>query len=108
MDLASCYAVPQVQSGMLSHRCRYLMAFTEGIPLCETLYVNECRHCGHQTFAAVPIYTDNLLPSKKKCIKLNACYGSFNIKTCYMVAKLLINCIQCRERRKGGVVKRKV
>jgi hypothetical protein len=81
------------------------MAFTKGIPLCETLYVSVCFACGDKSFAAVPIYTDNLLPSN---IPKNACYVSFNIQTCYIVATVLKNCIKCRERGKGGVVTRKV
>lgn len=88
------------------------MAFTEDVPLCETRCVSVCFAYGEnfKSFAAVSIYTDNLLPSNipKKCITFNACYVSFNTQTCYIVATLLANCIKCRERGKGEVVKRKV
>jgi len=39
------------------------MAFTEGIPLCETFYVSVCFACGDKSFAAVSVYMDNLLPN---------------------------------------------
>jgi hypothetical protein len=73
--------------------------------LCERLFA-----CGDKSFAAVSICTDNLLPSNipPKCIIFDACYFGFNVQTCYIVATLMINCIKCRERGKGGVVTRKV
>ena len=78
--------------------------------MCETLYVSVCFAYGEKSFAAVSFYKDNLLPSNipQKCIKCNARYVSFNTQTCYIVAKLLINSIKCRERGNGGFVTRRV
>jgi hypothetical protein len=39
------------------------MAFPEGIPLCETLYLSACFARGDKSFGAVSTYTDNLFPS---------------------------------------------